>query len=51
MANCKIKSGADVEYAILDKNVVIERATVKGKPDGPVVIKKGSVISKDFVLD
>lgn len=52
MANCKIKSGADVEYAILDKNVVIEKGvTVKGKPDGPVVIKKGSVISKDFVLD
>ena len=52
MANCKIKSGADVEYAILDKNVVIEKGvTVKGKPDSPVVIKKGSVISKDFVLD
>ncbi|MDK8262121.1 glucose-1-phosphate adenylyltransferase subunit GlgD [Lactobacillus delbrueckii] len=52
MANCKIKSGADVEYAILDKNVVIEKdVTVKGKPDSPVVIKKGSVISKDFVLD
>lgn len=52
MANCKIKSGADVEYAILDKNVVIEKGvTVKGKPDSPVVIKKGSIISKDFVLD
>lgn len=52
MANCKIKSGADVEYAILDKNVVIEKGvTVKGKPDSPVVIKKGSVINKDFVLD
>lgn len=52
MANCKIKSGADVEYAILDKNVVIEKGvTVKGKPGSPVVIKKGSVISKDFVLD
>ena len=52
MANCKLKSGADVEYAILDKNVVIEKGvTVKGKPDSPVVIKKGSVISKDFVLD
>lgn len=52
MANCKIKSGADVEHAILDKNVVIEKGvTVKGKPDSPVVIKKGSVISKDFVLD
>ncbi|MCD5505163.1 glucose-1-phosphate adenylyltransferase subunit GlgD [Lactobacillus delbrueckii] len=52
MANCKIKSGAGVEYAILDKNVVIEKGvTVKGRPDSPVVIKKGSVISKDFVLD
>lgn len=52
MANCKLKSGADVEYAILDKNVVIEKGvTVKGKPDSPVVIKKGSIISKDFVLD
>ncbi|GHV97216.1 glucose-1-phosphate adenylyltransferase subunit GlgD [Lactobacillus nasalidis] len=52
MANCRIKSGADVEYAILDKNVVIEKGvTIKGKPDTPVVIKKGSVISKDFVLE
>lgn len=52
MANCRIKSGADVEYAILDKNVVIEKGvTVKGKPDTPVVIKKGTVVDKDFVLE
>ncbi|MGN1406837.1 MAG: glucose-1-phosphate adenylyltransferase subunit GlgD, partial [Lactobacillus sp.] len=52
MANCRIKSGADVEYAILDKNVVVEKGvTVKGKPDTPVVIKKGTVVDKDFVLE
>ena len=47
-----IKSGAKVEYAILDKNVVVEKGvTIKGKPESPVVIKKGTVVDKDFILD
>lgn len=52
MAGDHIKSGAKVEYAILDKNVVVEKGvTIKGKPESPVVIKKGTVVDKDFILD
>ena len=52
MAGDHIKSGAKVEYAILDKNVVVEKGvTIKGKPESPVVIKKRTVVDKDFILD
>lgn len=52
IAGDHIKSGAKVEYAILDKNVVVEKGvTIKGKPESPVVIKKGTVVDKDFILD
>lgn len=52
MAGCHLKSGSHVEYAILDKNCTVEKGvTIKGKPDRPLVIEKGSVINKNLIID
>lgn len=46
MPDCLIAPNAQVEYAILDKNVVVEEnIVIKGLPDAPVVIEKGAVVS------
>lgn len=50
MAGCHIETGSKVEYAILDKNVIIKKdVVVKDTPDNPVVIRKGSIIDKDII--
>ena len=52
MASCTLEAGSSVEYAILDKNVVIKKdVVVKGTPDNPVVIKKGDIITKDLIVE
>lgn len=41
-----IHNGAKIEYAILDKNVVVEKGVViKGTKDNPIVIRKNSVVT------
>ena len=50
MANCKLEKGSQVEYAILDKNVVVKKdVIVKGTPQDPVVVKKGAVLTKNLI--
>ncbi|MGQ5709290.1 glucose-1-phosphate adenylyltransferase subunit GlgD [Lactobacillus sp. PSON] len=50
MANCNLGKNSHVEYAILDKNVVVdENVTIKGTPERPIVVKKGAVVSKDLI--
>ena len=50
MANCKFEPGSQVEYAVIDKNVVIKKnVTVKGTPQQPVVVKKGTILTKDLI--
>lgn len=45
MEGCDIGYGAEVEYAILDKEVKLSNgAIVKGEPDNPRIVKKGSVL-------
>lgn len=52
MASCRLESGSKVEYAILDKNVVVkENVVVKGTPANPVVVKKGTVLTKDLIAE
>lgn len=48
--NNEIKAGADVSYAILDKNVVIaEGVKVQGTKETPVVIKKNAHVTEDII--
>ncbi|OTN76917.1 glucose-1-phosphate adenylyltransferase, GlgD subunit [Enterococcus sp. 8G7_MSG3316] len=48
--NNEIKAGAEVSYAILDKNVVIaEGIKVQGTKEAPVVIKKNTYITEDII--
>lgn len=50
MANCKLEKGCLVEYAIIDKNVKIkENVIVRGTPEKPIVIEKGTVLTKNVV--
>lgn len=50
MANVVIKKNAVVNYAILDKNVVIEEGVkVIGTEANPVVVKKNAHISEDII--
>ncbi|OTA27088.1 glucose-1-phosphate adenylyltransferase subunit GlgD [Alloscardovia macacae] len=45
-----VGAGARVEYAVLDKNVVIQPGvTVKGTPEKPIVITKGSIVEEDII--
>lgn len=45
-----IEQGAVIEYAILDKGVVVKSGvTIKGRADQPVVISKGQEVSEDIV--
>ena len=46
----QIEKNATVEYAIVDKGVVIgEGVTVRGTAENPVVIAKGTVVTEDIV--
>jgi len=46
----EIGEGATVEYAILDKQVVVKPGvTIRGSQDNPVVIKKGTVVEADII--
>ncbi|WP_071131573.1 glucose-1-phosphate adenylyltransferase subunit GlgD [Enterococcus timonensis] len=48
MSNCKILEDATIEYAILDKNVIVDaHVKIIGTPENPVVIPKGARIIKD----
>lgn len=50
MSNCHLGKNSRVEFAILDKNVVVaDNVVVKGSPEKPIVVKKGTVINKDLV--
>lgn len=52
MADCTLEAGSRVEYAILDKNVVVkEDVIIKGTPDNPVVIKKGDTVTKNLIVE
>ncbi len=45
LEGCKIGQGCFIDYAIIDKNVIIENgAKVIGTPDNPLIISKGQVI-------
>ncbi|MFS0940623.1 glucose-1-phosphate adenylyltransferase subunit GlgD [Enterococcus casseliflavus] len=48
--NNEIKAGAEVSYAILDKNVTIaEGVKVQGTKETPIVIKKNSHVTQDVI--
>lgn len=48
--NNEIKEGAEVSYAILDKNVVIaEGVKVRGTSDAPIVVKKNTHVTEDLI--
>ncbi len=48
--NSLVKSGAKIQYAIIDKNVVVENnVKIIGTPDKPVVIPKGTVVAEDVL--
>lgn len=50
MTGGTIKANATVEYAILDKNVVVEEGvTIRGTKDQPICIEKGAVVLQDIV--
>ncbi|WP_418968728.1 glucose-1-phosphate adenylyltransferase subunit GlgD [Alloscardovia omnicolens] len=49
-ARVTIGEGAHVDYAILDKNVVVDPGvTIKGTPDKPVVVVKGTHVQEDII--
>ncbi|KRL86133.1 glucose-1-phosphate adenylyltransferase [Ligilactobacillus apodemi DSM 16634 = JCM 16172] len=49
MSNANIKRGATIQYAIFDKNVEVEAGVrIKGTPENPVVITKGSHVVADI---
>lgn len=50
MAKSEIKRDARVEYAILDKNVVIEEGVrVIGTPENPIVVQKNVHVVEDLI--
>ncbi|MFW7433122.1 hypothetical protein [Vagococcus carniphilus] len=50
MAKTEIKKGARVEYAIIDKNVIIEEGVqVIGTKDKPIVVEKNAHIMEDLI--
>ncbi|WYJ76945.1 glucose-1-phosphate adenylyltransferase, GlgD subunit [Enterococcus sp. DIV2402] len=45
-----IKSNAEVSYAILDKNIVVEEGVkIIGTPEKPIVVKKGTHVTADII--
>lgn len=45
-----IHSGAQIKYAILDKNVVVEKdVIISGTEDSPIVIRKNSVVKDNII--
>lgn len=45
-----IKANAEVSYAILDKNIVVEEGVkIVGTPEKPVVVKKGTHVTADII--
>lgn len=45
-----VEQGAHVDYAILDKNVVVAPGvTIQGTPDKPVVVVKGTHVQEDII--
>lgn len=49
MSGGKILSGATVEYAILDKNVIVApNVIIRGTPDNPVVIEKETEVRENI---
>jgi len=50
MEGTKIKENCNIEYAILDKDVVVENGvTIKGLPNNPLIIPKGEVVTKNAI--
>ncbi len=50
MSSCKILENTRIEYAILDKNVLVDaNITIKGTKENPVVIEKGARITEDII--
>lgn len=50
MGNCKILEDAEIEYAILDKNVIVDAGIkIKGTKEHPVVVEKGARIKEDIL--
>lgn len=50
MGNCKILEDAEIEYAILDKNVIVDaHVKIKGTKENPLVIQKGARITEDIL--
>jgi glucose-1-phosphate adenylyltransferase len=47
--NTVVKAGAQIKYAIIDKNVTVENGIhIEGTKNHPVVVKKGSHITEDI---
>ncbi|MDR2977363.1 MAG: glucose-1-phosphate adenylyltransferase subunit GlgD [Streptococcaceae bacterium] len=46
-----IKKGAQVKYAIIDKNVVIEGVKIEGSAENPIVIPKGAHVTEDIIAN
>ena len=45
MQGAKIGAGANIQYAILDKNVVVRPGTrLLGTPEHPLIINKGAIV-------
>lgn len=51
MANGYVGKGAEVRFAILDKNVSVEEGVrIIGTPEEPVVVKKGTTVKEDQLV-
>lgn len=49
-ASAEIASDAQIEYAILDKNVIVDSGVkIKGTSEQPIVIRKGEHVTKDVL--
>ncbi len=52
MTNNEICEGAVVQYAILDKNVIVDPGVkIIGTPEKPMVVKKGAHVTADMMVD
>jgi glucose-1-phosphate adenylyltransferase len=47
--SARIKKGAQIKYAIIDKNVVIDGVKIEGTAENPIVIPKGSHVTEDII--
>lgn len=50
MTSCRILEEAHLEYAILDKNVIVDaKVKIIGTKDHPVIVEKGTWVTEDII--